>query len=209
MASSNAPRADKQIAPLAAALGLDAAKLDQLVALDAADNAVLIRVGPAPEPEQVIAAYNFQVVDALLRNSSALELHGVGLAACNCLAQACRTYGVTIKETAEAVVLQNAQDVFGGYARAGSRLARALYSAAASAPALVTSGYATVAVPGKSARYELSRETLRALTAGTGAIHCAASWDDLPALWARHRAAHGVQGWRLDSWPDPQGLLRA
>src|ERR687887_10388 len=46
---------DEHLRPLARRLGLTPAKLDQLVALDAEENAVLVRVGPVPEPEHVVA----------------------------------------------------------------------------------------------------------------------------------------------------------
>src|SRR6266581_423441 len=65
---------EEHLRPLARRLGLAPAKLDQLVALDAEENAVLVRVGPVPEPEDVVALYNYHAVSAMLRNSAWVAL---------------------------------------------------------------------------------------------------------------------------------------
>lgn len=198
----DAPRPE-HLAALASTLGLEAAKLDQLVALDADENAVLIRHGAPPQPRQVVALYNYQVTDALLRNSVAIHLDGVTAATHTALEHACKAHGVRLDVACGTAVLHNEPDVFGSYARGGARVARALYTVCATDPKALTAGYATVALPGKQARYELSRETLKALTAERGIIRCAPPWSALRIAWDRQRATQGVDGWRLEAWPEP------
>jgi hypothetical protein len=95
-------------------------------------------------------------------------------------------------------------DLFGSYARAGLRLARALYAAAAKAPALLQSGTASVQLPGKTARYLFDRKTLHALTGGCKTVRYGG--ELVPGFreqWDRQRAVGGVTGWRLLRNPEP------
>lgn len=209
---------DEHVRPLARRLRLTPAKLDQLVALDAEENAVLVRVGPVPEPEHVVALYNYHVVDAILRNSAYVELTGVDRAQRAELEASCLTQGVVPAWEGRAMRLHNRPDAFGSYARSGLRLTRALYAACAAAgvrntPLPLASGRAQVALPGKPAFYVLDRETVRALTAGTGIMRHAAPWPELREAWDRHRATAGTAGWRLIGAPDailsPAGLALA
>lgn len=133
---------EEQLQPLAHRLHLAPAKLDQLVALDADENAVLVRVGTAPDPDQVLRLYNYSVVDAIVRNSQYITLHGIDDATSEQLAAACRTYDVEMDRQGDGVRLRNRADAFGSFARWGLRLARALYSAAAARPSLLASGKA-------------------------------------------------------------------
>src|SRR5579864_7611668 len=66
------PDREERLQSLAARFRLTGAKLNQLATLDAEEHAVLIQVGRAPDPAAVLALYNYQVVDAVLRNSAFL-----------------------------------------------------------------------------------------------------------------------------------------
>ncbi len=191
--------------PLAHDLGLTSAKLDQLVALDAPENAVLVRVGLVPSPEHVAALYNYQVLDAVLRNSVSVELERVDAAGRVALEAACAAVDLPLAWRGNTAWLHNRADAFGSYARSGLRLTRALYLAAATAPALLTRGMAQVHVAGKAALYALDRHTLAGLTGGTGAVHAAAAAPDLRDGWDRRRSAAsegGAHGWRLLGSPE-------
>lgn len=194
---------EEHLRPLARRLRLSTAKLDQLAALDAEENAVLVRVGPAPTPEQIVELYNFQVVDALLRNSQYVELHRISDESYPLLAEACEAYEITLERDGETARLHNRPDTFGNYARWGIRLTRAIYSAGSILPTLLTAGRARVALPGKHAWYLFDRETRLALTAGTRQIHCASSWPEAREAWDRQRTASGTAGWRLQGMPEP------
>ncbi len=164
---------------------------------------MLVRVGAAPEPEHVVALYNFYVVEAILRHSVCVELTGVAAPQRDDLEAACRRHGVAYTWRGDELRLHNQADLFGSYARHGARLTRALFEGAAAAPRLLAHGRAQVRLPGKTAIYLFDRETPRALTGATGAIRAAAAWPELREAWDRHRAAHGTAGWRLQSLPDP------
>lgn len=198
-----APEREDNLRPLARRLRLTPAKLDQLVALDAEENAVLVRVGPVPRPEDVVARYNFNAVDTILRNSIYVELHGIGGAARVALEDACNMYAISYSWQGDVARLHSHADAFGSYARAGLRLTRALYTALAGAPGLCPSGHARVQLPGSPAILPVGKESVAALTAGTGIIRCGVPWPELRAQWDRSRAAGEIGGWRLLTAPEP------
>ncbi len=200
------PMREDNLRPIARRLRLPGAKLDQLAALDAEENAVLVRVGPVPEPACVVAMYNFHTVDAVLRNGVAVELGKVDSCARARLEDACALQGVAFECEGEHAVLRNKPDLFGSYARGGAHLTRALYAAAADAPSLMASGRAIVQVGGKTSIYPFDKETPRALTGRTGHIRHAVSRPEFREEWTRYRAGAGVgngtAGWRLVSAPE-------
>jgi len=206
---------EDNLRPIARGLRLSNAKLDQLVALDAEENAVLVRVGPIPEPARVAALYNAHAVDAVLRNSASIELEGVDLAARARLEDACALHGVALERDGARVILRNKPDLFGSYARGGVHLTRALYAAAAGAPALLSAGRALVHLGGKRAVYLFDKETPRALTGGTRRVRHAVTRPEFRDDWNRYRAGAGTgpAGWRLVTAPEPllsdAGLLLA
>ncbi len=199
--------------PLARRLRLTPEKLDQLVALDAAENAVLVRIGPAPEPEQVVASYNFYAVEAVLRHSSYVELSAVPAAHRAAIEAACRRHGVALTWIGDDARLLNQADLFGSFARHGGRLTRALFEGVAAQPRLLCNGRARVPLSGRSAYYLFDRDTVRALSGKTGAIYAGEPWPELREAWGRRRAATGTAGWRLITAPEPTlttaGLLVA
>ena len=208
--------------PLARRLRLTTAKLDQLVALDADEQAVLVRIGPVPDPQQVVSQYNFQVVDAVLRHSRAIILKQLNEPNYQFLQQCCSRHGVVLARDGAAAIMHNQPDAFGSYARHGQRLARALYSAAAATSGLLKAGEALLGTSGQGPVYLFETSTQHALTGRTGAILRAAplpelreSWDRVrqPAARGAHSGAVGTGGWRLVTNPEPvisgAGLLLA
>lgn len=194
---------DQHLVPLARRLHISVGKLDQLFALDAEENAVLVRAGDLPEPHQVLRQYNFSVVDALLRNSRSLAVVGLDADARGALVDACLRFGVPTNCEGAAVSMGGKQDAFGSFARWGVRLARALYTAAALHPEVLASGSARVALPGRQATYLLDRKARHALTGGAGVVRCGGGIDGLREAWQRHRGSRGTAGWRLSAIPEP------
>lgn len=194
---------EEHLLPLARRLRLTPAKLDQLVALDAQENAVLVRVGPVPEAAHVVALYNCSVVDSLLRNSVYIELGNAGQAARTALESACGQYGLTLSWRGEQARLENQADAFGSYARTGRRFVRALYSALGRAPGLLAPAQARVQMPHKTALFELGKEVAAALTGRTGRVYQAALEAEVREAWDRQRASEGTAGWRLSVAPEP------
>src|SRR5688572_10867701 len=60
-------------------LRLRRGELDRLLHLDADENAVLVRTGDSPEPSDVMAFYNFDALDTLLRRAEQIALALTGL----------------------------------------------------------------------------------------------------------------------------------
>ena len=199
------PGREDNLRPIARRLRLTPGKLDQLAALDAEENAVLVRVGPIPAPEKVVALYNYHVVDAILRNSVCVELEGVDADARARLNDMCAQHGVSVEFDGARATLHNKADLFGSYARGGVYLTRALYVVAAAAPALLASGRALVQMGGKKVVYLLDKETPRALTGRTGRIRHAVTRPAFREEWGRYRAGsvNGTAGWRLVTAPEP------
>jgi hypothetical protein len=209
-----APDREKHLLPLAQKLRIVTPKLDQLVALDAAENAVLVRVGPSPSPEHVIALYNYHAVAAMLRHSVTVDLTRVSPIGRQALDAACGAHGVSITHVGHnAVRLHNQSDIFGSYSRGGLRLTKVLLTAAASAPDILQEGNAQVALGDKRATYLLERSTVSALTGGTGRIHQAHSLPTLADEWSYSRTRWGTAGWRLVRAPEAAlcsaGLVQA
>lgn len=194
---------DVNLQPLGRRLRLTTAKLDQLVALDAEEHAVLVRSGPVPHPEQMLRAYNFAVVEALLRQSEVVCLTGISAAVHEKLERACALHRVTLRREGDQSILLGAPDVFGSFARSGGRLTRALFTAAAGDPALLRRGRARVRTHGKAAWYELDRRAVQALTGGSARIRLGGELCDLREQWDRLRQHSGTGGWRLQINPEP------
>jgi len=197
------PERDENLKPLAYHLRLTGPRLDQLVALDAEEHAVLVRVGPVPEPDAIVALYNYHTVDALLRHSVTVELEGAARSGTAVLEAACAAYNVPLTWRGDTACLHNTPDAFGGYSCGGLRMTRALYSAAATTPALLTAGRAAVHLPGKRAFYLLDRETRRALTGRAGTVRLGSAMPNFRDEWSGRRVASGTAGWRLHTMPEP------
>jgi len=198
-----AAQREENLRPLAHKLRLSPAKVDQLVALDAEENGVLTRIGVVPQPEHVVALYNFHAAAAMLRHCAHVRLCAADAAAHQALAESCAQHGVALRWEGSEAYLENAPDVFGSYSRGGARLLRAVLCAASAAPGLLRAGRAQVALPGKRAWYLLDRAAERALTGGTGLVHHGAALPQLRESWSRRRAGEGTAGWRLVGAPEP------
>lgn len=190
------------LAYLGRGLRLPSATIDLLIALDAEENAVLIRTGPAPTPQEIVALYNFSAVDALLRNSISVEIEKVSPAARAALDEAGAAHGVAVAWRGDSAWVHNRPDAFGSYARAGSRLARVLYAGLHADPRLLTRGRAEVAGH-KVALYPLSKETPAVLTGGTGVVLYAPPSSATRTAWERTRTARSTRGWSLIAAPEP------
>lgn len=194
-------------------LGLETGKLDALLTLDAPEHAILLRVGPRPSPEDVIARYNYAVAAAVLAQSSLVRVHlGRALSAND--AEAVRALAervdVHIELGGRELVLYGRQDALASWARHGARMVRLLaHLLLCGLPA--RSGEALVASPqGGEWLFRLESETLGYLGA-TATPHL-----DLPALSASYelidrlfadvaalRRAGLLDGWALRRTTDP------
>jgi uncharacterized protein DUF790 len=110
-------------------LGLETGMLDALIALDAPEQAILVRTGFRPSPEDVIARFNYAVVSAVLAQSPLVRVNLTrSLSAADAeSAQALATrMDVRIGLGGRELILHGRQDALGSWTRHGGKLARLL-----------------------------------------------------------------------------------
>ena len=171
----------------AEALGIAADTLETLLTLDAPVNAILVRSGPQPSSDDVIARFNYATTAALLANASIVR---VSLARVprqpDTIRELCRLAGVRGDLAARELVLHGRQDALNNWARNGARLVRLLSALlACGLPARVAE--AVVANPtGEDWIFRLDAETLDYLGARQPAqADDGAALDALLAAWQR------------------------
>jgi hypothetical protein len=193
-------------------LGLRRGQLDQLLWLDAGGQAILTRVGPPPEPEDVAAQHNVGVLLSLLRYAERVELDlapltpaardGVGRIA------AVNGVGARLEEgrLGARLVIDGRQDALGTWARHGRRVARVVVELAERDPGLVRGGAVRLSLRERVGLVRLTSELLDVLAGPSPA----AGWDDAPA-WSLERVRRAVAEARgararltLRRLPDPQ-----
>lgn len=136
------------VSAAAAALGLTFEQVDPLAALDAPANALLMRTGPIPSADEVVARYNYETLAALMACAKLVRIAlartpGDGAA----IRALCGALDVRADLRGRELVLHGRQDALNNWARNGARLVRLLtILLACGLPA--TGGQALVAVPG-------------------------------------------------------------
>lgn len=213
-------------------LGLTIEQLERLIALDHPANALLVRLGPIPTADDVIARFNAATVAALLANATSVRVSlnklptggsrrraSDGSPAPRSLTEIvqalCEHAGVAADVTCETLTLYGRQDALESWARHGARLARLLTTLLATGlPA--RSGEAIIAAPtGDEWVFRLPTETLAMIGAAadpTGADALAAasallaSWeraDAFAADVATLRRAGDMDGWSVRRATEP------
>ena len=181
---------------------LDLVETEQALWLDAADQAMLMRVGPTPTTEEVLALYHLRVVDSLLRVASTARFwaarrprHRRG-----CLRAAWRE----VRIVGDEVTFHGKQDSVGPWVRHGARLARA---------ALILLGDGALGsgeaiVPFGDEAFDVAAGR-RVPAGGAAAARLVGAGRDLGAAGGADRRADGratagpLAGWRLRRWPEP------
>jgi hypothetical protein len=180
---------------------LRAGRLERLLYLDAPEHAVLTRIGPAPRPEDVVAQYNFGVLETLLRHAKTVDLtltDGSGqaelagtVAGVRAL-EAANDVELTLRRAGPGTVamrLEGRADAFGSWARHGRRVARTVVQLLERGRRAVAEGSALVVLRERRAALRLTPEVLDFLSGG--AVAPDAGWDDLPG-WDAPAVAAGV-----------------
>src|SRR5690242_5582604 len=151
-------------------LGLEAGMLDTLIALDAPEQAILVRIGARPSAEDVIVRYNYAVAAAVLAQSPQVR---VNLSRALSATEAERVYelaartGVSVDLGGRELVLHGRQDALESWTRHGAKLAR-LLSLVLMCGLPARSGEALVAAPqGGELLFRLDGDVLGFLGATT------------------------------------------
>lgn len=197
------------LAGAASTLHLPAETIEHLLTLDQVAHAVLVRTGPKPSADDVIARFNYETAAALLANASLvrLSLRGSVREAGAILAR-CRQMRVRADVSGRELTLHGQQDAFEGWARHGARVVRLLTGLLAGGLD-VRSGEATVAAPGGGTwSFRLDAESLGYLGMPVGPSMAPwfthdtllGSWQHMDLLandFANVRRAGGGGGWSL------------
>jgi predicted nuclease of restriction endonuclease-like RecB superfamily len=146
-------------------LRLRAGELDRLLTLDADEHAVLVRIGVEPRPIDVVAQYNFAVLETVLRHAERIELSIAGWDASERAAvdELMRAHGVDARVGARELVLGGRQDAMGLWSRHGRRVARALVRLLEHDRANVLNGSARVIVRDRALALAITPELLDVL----------------------------------------------
>ena len=192
---------------VAGTLGLEAAQLEELLHLDAERNALLIRVGPRPRAEDVLARYNATLALSVLRHASEVTLELPGLDAPT-IETVCTRHGVGWRRLGtEAVRLSGRRNALGAWGQFGTRVARCTLQLILLAPG-TPSGRATVHLNDQAVSFALDgfaigalRPKLRAVAGVDGVVRGAVLTDEVAAL--RRKAGSGTNGWTMRRAPEP------
>jgi hypothetical protein len=198
---------DPFLGRLAATLGLEPRDLDELIHLDAERNALLVRVGPRPDADDVVARYNATLTLSVLRHASAVTLDLPGLDA-TVVETVCTRRGVGWRRVGdETIRLAGRRDALGSWVRFGGHLARCAGQLIALCPRS-PAGEGTIHLGDQTSRFVLDgpavaglRPKLRAAAGAEGTIAAAVLADDVTAL--RRKADNGAVGWTIRRSPDP------
>lgn len=201
-------------------LPISAQQLEELMLLDAEDEAVLTKIGPTPAATDIVTLYNFHSLETALRHSSTitLRLNGPVWAIVRSIHNLARRYGL-LYEVAEVprdlfskeltVIWHGRRDAMGGWSRHGRRLVRGLLRLLAAHPDCPVEGEARVSLQGRSFRLVLDRRVLAIL--GVEARRLGQgdeSWEhgrdsQLALEWSKAAGRGATRGWRLRRDPEP------
>ncbi|HUY78187.1 MAG TPA: DUF790 family protein [Ktedonobacterales bacterium] len=210
-------------------LGLSIEQIERLITLDHPTNALLVRLGPIPTADDVIARFNAATVAALLANAKSVRLSlsklptvarrkrasgvsSVQRTPTDVICALCELAGVMADVTGDALTLHGRQDALESWARHGGRLARLLTMLlAAGLPA--RSGEAIIVAPtGDEWVFRLPADIL-AMIGGSAELDATASAATLLASWERAdafaadmatlRRAGDMDGWSVRRATEP------
>ncbi|HEX2324787.1 MAG TPA: DUF790 family protein, partial [Chloroflexota bacterium] len=199
-------RADRPqtFATLERSYALRAGQLERLLYLDADEHALLRRVGPPPAPLDVVAQYNFGILETLLRHAESVELLLTDVAGRDALHRAgagLQTLGdandvqVTLSPAGAGALrarLAGRADALGSWSRHGRRVARTVVQALERSRSVVAEGTADVVLRDRRAELRLTPEVLDHLSPGAAPD---AGWEELPG-WDAAAIDSGVSASR-------------
>ncbi len=201
-------------------LPIDRQTFEQLLTLDAAENAVLIKVAGTPTARDIVALYNYHSLETALRYTSSLTLtlKGPIWSVVRTAHNVSQRYGLryTIDHGAGGLFAGSMtltwtgkRDALGGYGRHGQRVVRALLRLLAAHPDAPLEGEAIVHLAGKVYSFPLNPATFKTL--GVQAQRLSSddvSWEAQAAAklftdWNKAYLRGETGGWRLRRDPEP------
>lgn len=209
----------EQRSPEGSGPALAPAQIERALTLDAEEEQVLVKLGAAPLPAEVVDRYNFHSLDTAVTYAERVQLRMHGqvwtmLRSAHNLARRYRlSYSVgelpgSLFDNRLDLTLHGSRDALGGWGRAGRRLARALLRLLAAHPGCAVEGELVTHAGGRRATLKLDAKVLRALGTGASAEVEADAWEDqaadeLQRAWGRALVRGRTAGWRLRRDPEP------
>ncbi len=205
---------------LCADLPIDRRTFEQLLTLDAAENAVLTKVAGTPTARDVVALYNYHSLETALRYTSSLSLtlSGPIWSVVRTVHNVSQRYGLryTIEHGAGGlfagsvgITWAGKRDALGGYGRHGRRVVRGLLRLLAAHPDTPVSGEATVHLGGAVYTYLLNPVAFKTLGVQAQRVERSdEAWEaegaaKLLAAWNKAYLRGETGGWRLRRDPEP------
>jgi predicted nuclease of restriction endonuclease-like RecB superfamily len=211
---------------------LSPAQFERALALDAEDQHVLVKLGPTPDPHEIVALYNYHSLETALCHTEMLQLrlHGSVWTIIRSAHNLARRYRLryeissaprTLFDERLELALHGGHDTKSAahYAptRTGRRVVRALLRLLAAHPDSLDGGEALVHFKGQKLTLKFDRRALQmlgvaarqsALSTGAADSPISDAWDeDIAATfqkaWGRAFMRGRTAGWRLRRDPEP------
>jgi predicted nuclease of restriction endonuclease-like RecB superfamily len=195
-------------------------QFERALTLDAESQHVLMKIGPLPEPREIIARYNYHSLETALCYAELLRLrlHGPVWNIVRSIHNLARRYRLryevssaprTLFDDQIELTIYGGRDALGSWTRTGRRLVRALLRLLAVHPDSLAAGEALVHLRSQSATLRLDERALRVLgVAASQETEPSESWDEDIAVafqraWGRAFVGGRTAGWRLRRDPEP------
>ncbi|HEU5099077.1 MAG TPA: DUF790 family protein, partial [Roseiflexaceae bacterium] len=212
-------------------VGLTPAQFERALTLDSEEQHVLVKLGPTPEPSDIVALYNYHSLETALCHAEILRLRLRGpvwniIRSVHNLARRYRLrYEVsgaprTLFDDRIELALHGGQatgNAVRSAARTGRRVVRALLRLLAAHPDSLTGGEALVQIKGQKLTLKLDGRAVQvlgiaarqpAISGVAGETEISEAWDeDIAAAfqkaWGRAFVRGRTAGWRLRRDPEP------
>lgn len=201
-------------------LPIDPAQLEHALTLDSQDQHILTKLGPTPEPHEIIASYNYHSLETALCQTERLQikLHGSVWNIVRSLHNLTQRYRLryeinraprTLFDDQIELTLYGARDALGNWSRTGRRLVRVLLRLLATHPDSLVTGEALVHTRSHTATLRLDARALLVLGIMAHHIHeDSEAWhidlsETFRRAWNRAYIAGKTAGWRLRRDPEP------
>jgi hypothetical protein len=197
------------------------AQFERGLTLDTEQQQVLMKLGPTPTAEAIIAAYNYHSLETALCHAESvrLSLRGPVWPMIRSVHNLARRYRLRYRrgewprslfDDRLELTLFGGRDALGNWSRIGRRLVRALLRLLAAHPDAAYDGEAGVHLNGQTLTLKLDERALRVLgvAARAAAPDAGEAWDEafienFRRAWSRALVGGRSRGWRLRRDPEP------
>jgi predicted nuclease of restriction endonuclease-like RecB superfamily len=190
---------------------LTPAQFEQALMLDAEDRHVLVKLGPTPEPHEIVALYNYHSIETAISHAEQLQLRlrGPIWSILRSVHNLARRYRLRYEISGAPRTLFDDRLELTLYGGRGRRLARALLRLLAAHPDSLAGGEALVRLRAQTSTLRLDERVLHTLgVAARATQEFSEPWEDdmldtFQRAWGRAFIQGRTAGWRLRRDPEP------